>query len=302
MVAAIFETGSVSEASKQLRVAQPALSAQLRDLESQFDTLLFHREPRGMRPTAAGRLLADHAGRILRAIDRAEEDIREGRAEPSSEVRLGMPFSISEACLAPLLRAIDARRPNIRLSFVEGFSGSLARRLTEKRLDLAVLVGASPDGTLGFEDVAEQRMSLIAPASWDVTRAPSIRLADVCQLPLILPSAQQGLRRLVEGHAIANGWRLTIRHEIDSAYQLVKLVAGGSGATILTPSSVQFAAVSDEVRMVPIVEPELWRKVYISWSQALTGDDAIAQVRNELVSVLKGQLNDRPGEATWLLD
>ena len=300
MVATIHEVGSISAAARQLNVAQPALSAQLKELEDHFGTALFHREARGMRATAAGRLLAEHAQQILRAIDRAEEDVFARRDEPSGEVRLGMPFSIAEACLSPLLKEIDTRYPNVRLSFVESFSGTLVRRLSDKRLDLAVIVGAAPDDTLDFEEVAEQRMYLVVPASWSVADQESVRLSELSQLPLILPNAQHGLRRLIESHAVVNGWRLKIRHEIDSAYQLVKLVANGAGATILTPSSVQFAVVADQVRTVPIVEPEVWRKVYVSWPKAHTPDDVTAIVKAELLSVLQTELCTSNAEAFWV--
>ena len=73
--AAIYEQGSLAQASTHLRVAASALSHHLAQMEARFGSALFLRKPRGMEPTAAGHRLYDHARSILRAVTMAETDM-----------------------------------------------------------------------------------------------------------------------------------------------------------------------------------------------------------------------------------
>src|SRR6478609_11632123 len=63
--AAIVKEGSLTGAAKRCRIAQPSLSQQLRALEDELGETLVHRKPRGVEPTAAGRILLEHAERVL---------------------------------------------------------------------------------------------------------------------------------------------------------------------------------------------------------------------------------------------
>ena len=83
---AIYETGTLTKASGQVRVAVSALSHHLANLEAELGTELFVRKPRGLVPTAAGNRLYDHAKSILRSISAAETDIRDSGREIAGDV------------------------------------------------------------------------------------------------------------------------------------------------------------------------------------------------------------------------
>lgn len=84
----IVEMGSFSRAAHRLRVAQPALSQHVRNMELDLGVELLFRSPQGVRPTEAGETLVRHARLILGQMEVAREAVRRGQAEPEGEVRL----------------------------------------------------------------------------------------------------------------------------------------------------------------------------------------------------------------------
>ena len=84
------ELGSLSKASDTLRVAQPALSRQIKLLEHELRTELFTRNGRGMVLTDAGRLLLARTSGIVRQIDQIRDDIQSAQGPPSGRVVLGL--------------------------------------------------------------------------------------------------------------------------------------------------------------------------------------------------------------------
>ncbi len=80
---AVAEEGHVGRASRRLRVAQPAVSRQIRALEDELGGPLFERTPRGMALLPSGRVFLGHASAILAAVDRAVAATRAGREPPA---------------------------------------------------------------------------------------------------------------------------------------------------------------------------------------------------------------------------
>ncbi len=272
----------------------------MRELETQYGTTLFSRNARGMEPTEIGKMLLGHAERILTALEQAESDLSAGAVVASSTVRLGMPFSLAFLALADIIGELERHWPMVCLQMIEGFSGALAEHLITRRIDLAVFVGEPSDPRIAKKLLARERMCLVVPKSWKIAAADCVALKAVCRLPLVLPGRGHGIRALLDGHASVNGWTLNIAHELDSAYHLVTQVAHGSGVTVLTPYSAGFARSSKDVAVVPIEEPELWRRIFLGWPKNQNEDLPTRAVREIVERVLFASFSDLNGDAEWL--
>lgn len=136
--AAIAETYSFTRAAEQLRISQPALSRQIRDLEDEIGKSLFERTSQGVRPTDAGRRLLRGAKRLLAA---SEALLSEARGNPdSAPARLHLAHfgPISAQQLAPFLRKLVRRFPHVRLHLDEQLPGAALRRIRADALDGAL--------------------------------------------------------------------------------------------------------------------------------------------------------------------
>src|SRR5690606_14007600 len=109
----IVESGSLAKASRQLFIAQPALSQQIAKLEAEVGRSLLNRSARGVTPTESGLALYHRACFILRQLDQALSIARQESGEVRGMVSLGLPAPTASAIGLPLVRAIREKYPSI---------------------------------------------------------------------------------------------------------------------------------------------------------------------------------------------
>lgn len=228
-----IECGSLSKASRQLFIAQPALSQQIAKLESTVGKPLLHRSSQGVTPTESGRALYHHARLMLRQLDQALSIARQ-ESNIQGMVSLGLPSTTQNAIGLPLIKRIRRLYPQIILNVVEGMSGHLAQMVRLRQLDLAVLFTNDAISDLEPTPLIEEELFIIAPANcqWIPPGRTSLTLEEAAKLPMILPTASHGLRRRVAATFEQHNVPLNIVAEIDSLSLLMNCVRDGIGVTI----------------------------------------------------------------------
>ena len=262
----VARAGSVSRAAQELRLAQPALSRQIKKLEHELGVPLFSRHGRGVRLSAAGSLLLERAGAITKLVKETGEEIRDGLSPVRSRFTVGAPPAAGRLLIPPFAERFQKVWPQTTLHMREGGASSLLEWVTDKRVDLALLHNPPHLETIHISPILTERMLVVGPPAHLIKnkRHPkSFRIRDFGDLPLILPNMAHMNRRLVEHAALEHNVQLRIKIEADSVSFAKAMVATGLGYTILT-----FAAVQDEVAQgtltaYPIVRPMLTTRVSI---------------------------------------
>jgi len=252
----IVESGSLAKASRQIFIAQPALSQQMARLEDEVGKSLLVRSSRGVVPTENGDALYHHAKFMLRQLDQAVAVARQDTAALNGRVALGLaPTTVCRLGL-PLLQHLRAKYPGVLLNVVEGLSGHLEHMTRVGQLDLVVLFSQNAASDLTVEPLLEETLFVILPAQSTLV-APdrqSLTLREVGALPLILPSPGHGLRRRIALEFERMNLPLDAVAEVDSLPLLMSCVASGLGATIKPMAAVH--SLGDT--------PERWRCLRIS--------------------------------------
>ncbi len=135
----VAELGSFSRASAVMRTTQPAISRQVRALESGLKLQLFHRNGRGAQLTDAGQRFLVYAKGILHQLDGARHAVTGSDADLTGRVAIGLPPSIGQVMTMPVVRAVRERYRNAELTIMEALSVSLQERLLAGRIDVAVI-------------------------------------------------------------------------------------------------------------------------------------------------------------------
>jgi len=232
--AQIVESGSLSKASRQLFIAQPALSQQLGKLESEVGRPLLTRSSKGVAPTDNGLALYHHARFMLRQLDQALSIARRESAAVQGMVSVGLPATTVAALGLPLVRRIRERYPSILLNVVEGMSGHLGQMMRTGQLDLAVLFASDVAHDVSVEPLVEEELFVILPkhSSLVAPRRIGVPIARAAALPLILPTSAHGLRRRIAAEFERRNLSAHVVAEIDSLSLLMNCVYDGMGATI----------------------------------------------------------------------
>ena len=234
----VAELGSLSKASDTLRVAQPALSRQIKLLEHELRIELFTRNGRGMVLTEAGRLLLARTSGIVRQIDQIRDDIQSAKGPPSGQVVLGLVPTVSCVLSARFARRCVEKFPGISLRIVESYSGHLVEWLHRGEMDLAILYGRSADLHLNVQSLGRDNIVAVGPRGCGLARKKSVEIGWLLRQRLVLPSHSHGLRALIEHAAAQRKIKLNVQLEADSFRVLTSLVEEGLGFALLPPSSL----------------------------------------------------------------
>lgn len=286
----IVESGSLAKASRQLFIAQPALSQQMARLEVEVGKPLLVRSSRGVTPTENGEALYHHAKFMLRQLDQAVSVARQESAAVNGRVALGLaPTTLCQLGL-PLLRDLRCRFPGVQLNIVEGLSGHLEHMTRVGQLDLAVLFSQKAAAELSVEPLLEEELFVILPAGSDLVAADrkSLRLQEVAALPLILPSPGHGLRRRIALEFERVNLPIDTVAEIDSLPLLMRCVAEGLGATIKPMAAVH--ALGDTParwRTLRIADARMTRTNYLYALPPPKLSPCAAVVRDELRRIVR---------------
>jgi LysR family nitrogen assimilation transcriptional regulator len=158
----VAELGSFSRAASVLRVAQPALSRQVRALEVDLRQTLFDRNGRGVTLTEAGKRLLAHARGILQQVQRARQDLEDERGAASGLLSIGLPPSIGRTLTAPLVESFRAQFPKATLTMVEGLSTYTLEWLVSGRIDCAVVYNATPAAAIELMPVLDEQLFVVS--------------------------------------------------------------------------------------------------------------------------------------------
>src|SRR6202045_4422284 len=184
---AVGDEQHYGRAARRLRVAQPALSRQIQDLEEELGFKLFERLPRGVRLSAAGKLFLEDARRILQEV--SEAAVRAGRVASGrlGTLRVGFTENASWRGVVPdSFRRFREQQPGAELQLQPAASLEQLEAIRSGRLD-AGFVNFMPksDPELGQLLVAMQHVELAAPKRHPLTKLKKLRLRDLTDAPFV---------------------------------------------------------------------------------------------------------------------
>jgi len=252
---AVVDAGSFSRAAAMLNLSQPSLSRQLSLLEGDLGQRLLVRTGRGVAPTEAGEVLLGHARLMLDEAERARVALRDLQANPGGRVTVGLPPRVALGLSVPLVHRFRERFPRAVITVLEGLSMSLRESLVAGRLDLAVLFDPPPAPQLRFEPLLRERLVLVAPPG--TTLGPRIALSTLPNWTLVLPSAPNAIRALLDRAVAPRGIVLNVAAEVGAVSTALALVARGEGCTVVPESALAVHAEGAALPRAPIGPPAI---------------------------------------------
>jgi LysR family transcriptional regulator, nitrogen assimilation regulatory protein len=259
------ELGSLSKAAGRLRIAQPALSRQIRLLEEELGVRLFDRHGRGMVLTEHGRAILGRASRILGELDELKTSVGGAEGELSGHVAVGLSPTIADVVAVPLIAAFRARHPKVVVRLVSAYSGYLLEWLHRGEVELAILYDPRSTRALRSFPLMRESLFLIGAPDAGLSRDEPVPFRDVIREPLLLPSTRQDLRTILETYALEAGVTLDVTVETDSYSALKDLVRNGFGRTILPLAPIFEDVSAGRLSAAPLVDPAPTRQLTLAF-------------------------------------
>jgi len=281
----VAEARSFSKAAVHLRIAQPALSRQIRKLEEELGIELILRGRRQLELTDAGLLLLQRAHALIRELAQTADDVRAQGSRIRGTVTLGVSPTVCETLGPPIARLCAARHPELKLNFVEGFSAFIFQRLIDQELTLCLMHNPPRHRGIAIEPLLTEPMYLVGPGR---AATPQVPPADagmtLDRVPLILPNHTHSLRVLIERATAESGASFQVAVEVDGYTTTKALIAAGLGYTILPYSSVHREVEGGALSAVRLRKPELaWTLCLAYWKDRRSAP-AVSALRDIIAS------------------
>ncbi|WBV44823.1 LysR family transcriptional regulator [Pseudoroseomonas cervicalis] len=269
---AVAEEGHMTRAAQRLGLQQPPLSQQIRALEAMLGVTLLRRLPRGVEPTAAGRVLQQHARRLLADAEAALEATR--RAARGEEGRLALGLTSSAAfhpLVATVLRRMRQAAPGVVLALQEGSTGELVEALQAGRLDAGFIrIPAEQAAGLQGEAVLREEMLVALPDQHRLAAGRGrLALAALAGEVFILSRrpAGPGLYDSIIAACRAAGFSPRVGQETPRLVSTLSLVAAGLGLTIVPRSMARLGGKGIAYRRLDGAVP-LQAPLHFAWHAA----------------------------------
>lgn len=259
----VAELGSVSQAARALGLSQPAVTKQLRALENALEGAVIERFGRGVRLTARGALLLDHARRAALLLEDCASALAELDAGKSGTLVVGAGVTTSILQLPPWLGELRRRHPGIDVSVRTGTSHDVERWAVAGEVDVGFVTSQVRRPELVERRLFEEEIVLVAsPGSG--RRAPVV----LSELALILFPRTTGFRTYLDQRFAARRLAVNVKMEIDSVEAIKSFVAVGLGAAFLPLATVQEELARGQLaRLEPRGLGRLRRRTALVWRQ-----------------------------------
>jgi DNA-binding transcriptional LysR family regulator len=281
---AVYRAGTFTRAAQELHLTQPAVSVQIRSLETQVGKPLFRRAARGVTPTAAGRELAQAVGSHIDALEGALDPGGTATEAIGESVYIGGPEEFLGVRVFPELVPMMAE--GLRVSMYFGVDDPVLARLVDGELDLAVLTRDQRRRGIETMPLCFEYLDLVGTPAWsrllgEIPEGPegAEQLADLPiaaydeDLPLVTDYWQNVFQRPANLRAafVANSLRACLQFALR-----------GTGITVLPAHTTADARARDElVRLIEPASPPRSR-LFLAWRSGALRRASLARVQERI--------------------
>lgn len=253
---------SFSEAAKQLNYTQPAISAQIRELENELKVPLFKKTGKRVELSEAGETILPFAERLLRDFQGLKNILPDNEASSNNMVRIGSSSLPGVHLVPALMRKAKLHIHDMTFSLAINNNYQVERMLYANQIDVGFAGRKQMQvskGTLTEHLLLKDDLVVVLPPSHPLVERRDLRVEDLAGLPLILPPRNILTRRQVEERFHQLGLGLDISLELGNTEAIKQLVAHGIGATILCRSAVEEETAVGRLRAVSVLGLDLSR-------------------------------------------
>jgi LysR family transcriptional regulator, hca operon transcriptional activator len=231
---AVAEEGSfLTAAERRLHTAQPSLSRQIRDLESEVGVKLLERRARGVVLTAAGNVFFDHARLALSQVEAAAEGARRAEQPEKPVFVIGFLAGQEVVWLPHALRIIREEAPGVEIMLSSQSSPELALALMRGKMDVALLRRETQTVGLSFRFLTKEPLIAVLPADHRFASRKKIRPHDLAREIYISPTRLAPvLKSVIDDYAATVGITLRAAYDAENLSGAMSVVASTGGVTL----------------------------------------------------------------------
>lgn len=254
----VAELGSITRASRELGIVQPALSRHIQRIELELSTTLLIRLPRGVQLTLEGRRFLQHSRRILHEVAQATSTLAV-ESECAGRVTIGLSPTLAPLLSPGIIERCSLGFPAITLKISEQFTRHMIGDMLNGQYDIVLLTNPPPSRAFAMVPVLTEPLVVVSgPQRRGI--APALSLDELANTPLLIT---EGFYALVEDQLACYGGTLRVTVEIDAIEAIRRMVIAGLGSSILPVSAVREDVEAGRMSAASVAGVELTRSLVL---------------------------------------
>ena len=256
----IVRLKSFSKAAQTCFRTQPAISAQVRQLEHELHTALFERLGTRIALTAAGRIFAEYAEQILDLRRQAQDTIAELERTPRGELVIAANEATCIYVLPDVFSGYKRQFPNVQLQVERSYGTRIVEAVVENQADFGITQLPVVEKRVQVVKIFSDEIKLLAPCGHELTQKTCVVARDLLEYPLLMPKSGTTRTRLNEWLDIVEP-ELNISMELDATEMIKRFVRAGLGLSFLASEHCREEVETGKLAAVSLGPEPMYRSV-----------------------------------------
>jgi DNA-binding transcriptional LysR family regulator len=283
----IVRLKSFSKAAQTCYRTQPAISAQIRQLEHELKAELFERFGSRISLTTAGKIFSEYAERMLDLRRQAQNALNELESSPRGELVIAANEATCIYVLPSVFAEYKTQFPGVQLQVNRSYGSRVVEAVMENVADFGLTQLPVLEKRVQIVDIHRDEVQLIVPASHPLADRERVTCEDILPYPLLLPQTGMTRSRL-------NTWfesvedEIRVSMELDSSESMKRFVIAGLGISFLAASNCQLEVASGALKTIPLAPEPMIRKLGLIYRK----DKALPKAALGFIQVILGQFGN----------
>lgn len=265
---------SFTKAAAELYITQPAVTKNIKELESTLGINLFTRTKNGISLTKAGDLLKAYTKRLIEQEKILEYELSELKGSLSGILQLGASTTIGQYILPVILEKFNRENPNIKISLLNENTYGIEKEVLSKEIDLGIVEGSSKFKELKYIPFMQDEIVAIAHSSQAISKTTNLTLDELKKTPLVLRETGSGSLDVIADKLNEHGIKfkdMNIRMHLGSTESIKTFLRNSNSIGFVSIHAISHEKSQDEFKIIPINELKINRVFNFIYPQGQLG-------------------------------
>lgn len=256
---------SFTKAAEEMFITQPAVTKNIKELESELGIRLFNRISNKITLTEAGKLLLHYTEHVLTLDKKFMFDLGVLKQKFSGDLKLGASTTIGQYVLPPILAKFKMEQPEMELSLLNDNTQRIETALIEKILDLGIIEGNSKNSQLKYIPFIKDEIVAIAHSSQPLFEKDEITLNEFKEIPLVLRELGSGSLEVITEKLRLKDVKLkdlNVVMHLGSTESIKTFLANSNSIGLISINAVSKEIANGEFKIIDIADFEIVRNFY----------------------------------------
>ncbi len=285
----IAKQGSFSRAGQKLFRSQPAVSAQIRQLEQEYGQKLFDRVGKSVQLTAAGDVLLEYAGKLLTLRNESLRAVADQASTPRGTLAVGANEATCLYVLPDIFAQYNQHYPHVQISIYRNFSHKVIEKIEDGTVDVGIVTLPVKSPSLRVHSIFRDRIMLMTSLTNPLAKHKTVTTAEIAEQPQIYPKTGF-MRQVLDKQFRPYRSRLHISMELPSVGMIKRFVVAGLGVSLISESFVRDEIRAGKAKLIPVSDMDVWRELGLVYRR----DRTLPRSASAFVAMIRQGLDTLP--------